>query len=452
MTTDMPDDESQGSGSVADSSRIKQQLTNPAYQQSSLTLLLFFASWGVWWSFFQIWLTDESSGLGLSGGAVGTVYSINSVGTLVIMLAYGAVQDRLGIRRHLVIGASIIMSLIGPFMIWVYRPLLENAFMVGTIVGAVVLSAGFVAAAGLMEAFSERLSRTYNYEYGQARMWGSFGYAVVALIAGFLFTVNPNLNFWLGSVFGILCLFVLTLSKAPATPPREEMTTTMDPTRADTTPGLRELLGVLRLPSLWAMVVFVLLSWTFYTVFDQQMFPDFYTKLFDTPSQGQQVYGVLNSVQVFLEAIMLGLVPILMRKIGVKNTLMLGMMVMFLRILGCAVFHDPVMISFVKMFHAPEVALCILPVFRYFTVHYNPALSATMYMVGFQLASQIGNILLSPVLGNLRDAIGYQPTFYVIAGIVLVAAAYGFLVLKRDDQDVQGDPFLRDAPRESQKA
>lgn len=309
---------------MADSSRIKQQLKNPAYQQSSVTLLLFFASWGVWWSFFQIWLTDESSGLGLSGGAVGTVYSINSAGTLVIMLAYGAVQDRLGIRRHLVIGASIIMSLIGPFMIWVYRPLLENAFMVGTIVGAVVLSAGFVAAAGLMEAFSERLSRTYNYEYGQARMWGSFGYAVVALIAGFLFTVNPNLNFWLGSVFGILCFLVLTLWKAPTTPPREEMTTTMDPTRADTTPGLREMLGVLRLPSLWAMVVFVLLSWTFYTVFDQQMFPDFYTKLFDTPSHGQQVYGVLNSVQVFLEAIMLGLVPILMRKIGVKNTLMLG--------------------------------------------------------------------------------------------------------------------------------
>ena len=57
MTTDMPDDESQGSGNVADSSRIKQQLKNPAYQQSSLTLLLFFASWGVWWSFFQIWLT-----------------------------------------------------------------------------------------------------------------------------------------------------------------------------------------------------------------------------------------------------------------------------------------------------------------------------------------------------------------------------------------------------------
>ncbi|MCP3426664.1 MFS transporter [Rothia sp. AR01] len=414
---------------------------NPSYLQSSLTLLLFFASWGVWWSFFQIWLTDPDSGLGLNGSQVGTIYSVNSAGTLIIMLLYGTLQDRLRIKRHLVVFASAIMTLIGPFAIWVYRPLLESSFLLGVVAGAVVLSAGFMAAAGLLEAFSERLSRTFNYEYGQARMWGSFGYAVVALVAGFLFTVNPALNFWLGSVFGLLCLLVLLFWKSPAVP--RDHATTVDPTKAENTPGLREMAGVLRSPALWAMIVFVLLSWTFYTVFDQQMFPEFYTLLFDSPERGQQVYGVLNSVQVFLEAIMLGLVPLLMHRIGVKNTLMLGMLVMFLRILGCAVFDDPVVISFVKMFHAPEVALCILPVFRYFTLHFNPALSATMYMVGFQVASQVGNIILSPMLGALRDGIGYQPTFFVISGIVLIAGIYGLLVLKRDDQYVHGDPFVR---------
>jgi MFS transporter, OHS family, lactose permease len=198
-------------------------------------------------------------------------------------------------------------------------------------------------------------------------------------------------------------------------------------------------------PQVGAVILVVLLSWTFYTVFDQQMFPQFYTQLFDSPERGQQVYGILNSIQVFLEAIMLGLVPILMRKVGVKTTLMLGMLVMFFRILGCAVFQDPVVISFVKLLHAPEVALCILPIFRYFTLHFNPALSATLYMVGFQVASQVGNIILSPMLGALRDDIGYQPTFYVIAGIVLVAGVYGVLILKRDDQHVEGDPFVRDS-------
>jgi len=72
-------------------------LKNPTYLQSSFSMLLFFASWGIWWSFFQIWLTSDSAGLALSGAQVGTVYSVNSLATLVLMFAYGAVQDRLGI-------------------------------------------------------------------------------------------------------------------------------------------------------------------------------------------------------------------------------------------------------------------------------------------------------------------------------------------------------------------
>ncbi|ORC16012.1 galactoside permease [Rothia nasimurium] len=423
-----------------------QALKNPSYLQSSTTFLLFFASWGIWWSFFQIWLTNEEQGLGFSGAQVGTLYSVNSIGTLIIMLFYGTTQDRLGLKRNLAIFASAIMALIGPFMIWVYRPLLETNFMLGVVVGAIVLSFGFLAAAGLLEAISERYSRVYNFEYGQARMWGSIGYALVALIAGFLFTITPNINFWLGSLFGLLCLLVQLFWKNAPIPADATALNT-----SQSTPGVREMVGLLRIKSLWAIIGFVFLSWTFYTVFDQQMFPEFYTNLFDTQERGQQVYGVLNSVQVFLEALMMGLVPLIMRRYGVKTTLMMGIGVMLIRILGCAIFTDPVIISLVKMLHAPEVALCILPVFRYFTLHFNPALSATLYMVGFQIASQIGNVILSPVLGSVRDAIGYQPTFYLIAGVVALAFVYGLFILKNDDEQVDGDPFIRE-PKKSRVA
>jgi len=198
------------------------------------------------------------------------------------------------------------------------------------------------------------------------------------------------------------------------------------------------------MPSLWLIIIFVIFSWTFYTVFDQQMFPDFYTGLFGSKAQGEQVYGILNSVQVFFEAAMMGVVPIIMRKIGVRNTLMLGVSVMTVRIFGCGVLSNPIAVSAVKMLHALEVPLFILPIFRYFTLHFNPALSATLYMVGFQISAQIGNVILSRPLGMLRDSIGYQPTFLVISGIVLLAGVYAFFTLKKDDQQVLGDPFLRD--------
>lgn len=409
-------------------STLRDVVKNPAYRYGSVTIMLFFASWGIWWSFFQIWLTSDSGGLRLDGAKVGTVYSINGIGTMALMLVYGAVQDRLDLKRHLVIAVSVVMALIGPFAQWVYQPLLKHHFALGVLAGAVVLSAGFVGACGLFEAFVERLSRRNGYEYGHARMWGSFGYAVVALCAGFLFTINPMLNFWIGSALGVLELLV-QLFWHPRHAEEPEVGQA-----EPTTPRVRDMFALLGNGKVWTVIVFVLLSWTFYTVFDQQMFPDFYTSLFSTAAKGQHAYGILNSVQVFLEAIMMGVVPIVMRKVGARNTLLMGVSVMFIRIGGCAVLHGPVAISCVKMLHSFEVPLFVLAIFKYFSLHFRAALSATLYLVAFNLASQVGNVVLSAPLGALRDHIGYQHTFLVIAGVVLVSAIFAFVALKKDDQ------------------
>lgn len=422
---------------------LKASIRNRSYLQSSVAILLFFASWGIWWSFFQLWLTKSAAdgGLGMNGTQVGTVYSVNSAATLVFMLIYGTMQDRLGTKRHLAILIGVLATLVGPFANYVYKPLLQSNFMLGVIVGAIVLSAGFLAAAGLLEALTERLSRVNSFEYGQARMWGSFGYALVALVAGFLFVVNPALNFWIGSAFGALLLVVQLFWKMPQTEESEATRKAMEP------PSVKEMLATLRMPSLWMIIIFVIFSWTFYNLFDQQMFPDFYTSLFASKERGEQVYGVLNSVQVFTEAAMMGVVPIIMRKVGVRNALLMGVTVMAVRICGCAIFTDPVIVSCVKMLHAVEVPLFILPIFRYFTLHFNPKLSATLYMVSFQVSAQIGSVVLSAPMGALRDRIGYQPTFFVITAIVAAAGVYAFFVLKRDNVDVLGDPFVRDAAK-----
>ena len=91
--------------------------------------------------------------------------------------------------------------------------------------------------------------------------------------------------------------------------------------------------------------------------------------------------------------------------------------------------------------HAPETALFILAVFRYFTLHFDTRISATLYMVGFQIAAQVGQIIFSTPLGALHDSIGYQSTFLVISGIVCVASLYAVVILKKDDQQVDGQPL-----------
>ncbi|OZG67327.1 MFS transporter [Bifidobacterium eulemuris] len=418
---------------------------NPSYLQSSFGIFMFFCSWGIWWSFFSRWLLDPDKGLGMTSAEQGSIYSINSLATLVIMFIYGVIQDQLGIKRKLVIVISAIAACVGPFVQFVYAPLLSAGGAtryVGVLIGSVVLSAGFMAGCSLIEAITERYSRKFNFEYGQSRAWGSFGYAIVALCAGFLFNINPMLNFWVGSACGVGMLLVYLLW-VPAEQ-KEELKKEADPNAAPTNPSFKEMIAVLKMPTLWVLIVFMLLTNTFYTVFDQQMFPTYYSSLFSSTDVGDATYGTLNSIQVFVESAMMGVVPIIMQKIGVRNALLLGAFVMFARIGLCGVFHDPISVSIVKMFHSIEVPLFCLPAFRYFTLHFDTKLSATLYMVGFQIASQVGQVIFSTPLGMLHDAMGDRPTFFTISGIVLVALIYGFFVIKKDDQEVGGDPFYTD--------
>ena len=418
---------------------IFKSFSNPFYRTSSLEILFFFAGWGIWWSFFQIWLTTNQ---GFTGAQVGTIYSFGSAVALLLMFVYGSIQDKLGMKKNLLIFLVTCEIFLAPFFTWIYVPMLESNFYVGAIVGAVYLAVSYLAACPVFEAVTERMSRRYNFEYGQARAWGSFGYAISALCAGFLFTINPYLVFWVGSGVAVLLLLVILGMKHEKNPDNLQEYEVSSETQKDSqTPSLKDIFGVFKIFDVWKLIVFVIMSWTFYTVFDQQMFPEFFTKFFNTPEEGQQAYGVLNSIEVFLEFLMMGLVPILMKKIGIRKSILLGCCIMIMRIGGCGLVTNPLGVGIVKLLHAPETALFILAVFRYFTLHFDTRLSATLYMVGFQIAAQVGQIVFSTPLGALHDNIGYQSTFLTISGIVCVATVYAFFILKRDDQDVNGQPL-----------
>lgn len=413
--------------------------SNPFYRTSSLEIMLFFAGWGIWWSFFQIWLTTKQ---GFSGAQVGTIYTFGSAVALVLMFVYGSLQDKLGVKKTLLIFMVSCQVLLAPFFTWVYVPMLESNFYVGAMIGAVYLAVAYLAACPVFEAVTERLSRRYSFEYGQARAWGSLGYAISALTAGFIFTINPYLVFWTGSAVSAVLLAILVFLKPENREDAVQQYENREERNKDAkSPSLKEIVSVFGILDLWKIIIFVILTWTFYTVFDQQMFPEFFTRFFATPEEGQQAYGILNSVQVFLEFIMMGLVPILMRKIGVRRALLLGCLIMVCRISGCGIASTPLGIGLIKLLHAPETALFVLAIFRYFTLHFDTRVSATLYMVGFQIAASVGGIIFSVPLGSLRDNIGYQHTFLIIAGIVLCASVYAFFILKKDDQDVEGQPL-----------
>lgn len=407
-------------------------IQNRNYWFSSGYLVTFYAAWSLWWSFYAIWLKSQ---IGLSGEQLGVVYSANSAAAMFFMIFYGIIQDKLQIGKAVITFQSIIMLLIGPFLIYVYEPLLRNDFILGVCIGAPVLSAGFISGCALIDSFIERISRLFGFEFGPARFWGSFGYAAATFVAGILFGINPHINFWMAS--GVAAIyFTINLVFKP-----KQVSLTNGKTQAvmekPSIPTMSEIFSLFGMKKFWLFVFFIIGTNSFYTIYDQQLFPNFYTSFFDKPESGYQVYGYLNSFQVFLEAACMILVPYFINKIGAKKALLAAALVMVCRISLSATLDNVYLISLVKLFHAIETPLFILAVFKYAVANFDARLSSTLYLVGFNISSNVGVIVLSWIVGKLFDKTGYSTTFYVLAAIVFVILFIATFTLSDNKQKTE---------------
>ena len=116
------------------------------------------------------------------------------------------------------------------------------------------------------------------------------------------------------------------------------------------------------LKDVWLFMIFILGSACVYGVFDQQ-FAIYYASLFPTVEQGNETFGYLNSLQIFLEAGGMCLAPFIVNKIGPKHGLILAGAIMTFRMIGSGLANDPISISIIKLLHAIELSILLEIVF-----------------------------------------------------------------------------------------
>lgn len=391
---------------------------NSAYWSSAITFFSFFLTWSFCYSLFPLWLNQT---LALTGKETGVVFATNALAALIIMPVYGILQDRLGTGKQLLFMLGLLMAGVGPFFILIYQPLLTSFFIVGAIVGALYSALAFGAAVGTLEAYIERLGRQHDVEFGKARLWGSLGWACATFVAGVIFNINPKLNFVLASATGvgfILCLFWLPAStKTPRTKKKKV--------------GVSDVLSLFSQSRFWRLSLYVMGVSCLYQIYDQQ-FPIYFSSLFPTPEEGNRFYGYLNSLQVFIEAGMMFIAPFIVNKIGPKNGLLLSGAIMALRMLASGVVADPVSISMVKLLHALELPILLVAIFKYIAVNFVTRLSATIYLIGFHVFTQVVTTLLSSVIGELYDDLGFADTYLLLGTVVTVNLIFSFWILENN--------------------
>ena len=362
-------------------------------------------------SLLALWLRTT---LKLSGTETGIVFSANFVAAMCSQPIYGFVSDRVGTRRNILWTVAALVALSGLFFPFVYAPLLKANILLGAAAGGLYLGITFIAGSYAIESYVDRIGRRDGFEYSRVRLWGSLGFASAAAFSGRIYNVDPGINFALASCAGVLMLALLAVWRAgPAA----------DAVRGKEGVRLAEAFALLRMPGFWRFMVFVLGVTNLYLVFDQQ-FPSYFASLFPDVQTGTAMFGYLNSTQIFLEAGGLFLAPLLVRRIGAKNGLLLAGSIMLVRIAGSGLAVGPVSISAMKLLHSVELPILAVSLFRYIARHFDNRFASTVYMVGVSFGHSIGLATLSPLAGISYDRIGFSSTYLLLAGLGIV-----FLVL-----------------------
>jgi MFS transporter, OHS family, lactose permease len=372
------------------------------YALLSAFLFFYFMAQGATISLLSIWY---SKALGLSSTEIGLAYSANFVGAMISQPIYGYVADKIGLRKHLLWTIAILCMSCGVFFNFAYAPLLRENLLVGALLGGLYLGITFLAGSYAIESYVDRVGRKYGFEYGRARLWGSLGFACAAFVSGHLYNLDPALNYVLASVAGIVLVPVLLASRIEPNLEEQQESRSLH---------VSDAVAILRRREFWGFMVLILGVTNLYLVYDQQ-FPRYFASLFPDPQVGRTMFGYLSSAQIFLEAGMLFIAPVIVSRIGPKRGLLLAASIMIIRIAGSGIASGPISISCMKMLHSLELPILIVSVFKYIALHFENRLAATVYMVGFSFGHSLGLAVLSPVVGKAYDLFGFPTTYLLIA-------------------------------------
>ncbi len=398
------------------------------YPLLSALLFFFFVSWSSSGSLLSIWLHQEA---GLKAGDTGIIYAVLSVSALFAQVCYGFIQDKLGLRKHLLWYLTTLLILSGPaFLLFGY--LLKLNILIGSIFGGVFIGLTFNGGIGVLESYTERVARQSRFEFGKARMWGSLGWAVATFFAGLLFNLNPQLNFAVASGAGLVFFVLLARLRVSSAPHALQEAVSGGKVTLD------DALRLLLLPRFWALVFFVV-GTCIYGVYDQQ-FPVYFSSQFPTPQQGNAMYGYLNSFQVFLEAAGMFCAPWLVNRIGAKNGLIFAGMVMGMRMVVSGLVEGPLLISVTKLLHALELPVLLVAIFKYNSLNFDKRLSSTLYLVGFACTSSVIASVLSPLAGYSYEKYGFAQSYLFMGLLVFCITLISIFLLRSGNAST--DPQL----------
>ncbi|MGR5167437.1 oligosaccharide MFS transporter [Vibrio astriarenae] len=369
-------------------------------------------------SLFSVWLNDK---VGIDGSQIGVLFGLQTGIAVLFKPGFGYILDKLGLKKHLVIFISLLSILIGPFYIYVYGPLLANdaTFVFGIIAGSLYLGMLFQAGSGVIASYSDRFARCHDNDFGLVNGFGIAAWGLSAILAGYLYNINPDLIFVACSVSAVLMLLCVMLLRVKHLDNVDnDVVSAQKITKVD-------VMKLFKNPKFWAFMTYAAtISVVFWTSMSQ--FTRYFITFFPTQEEGITFSSNMDGITaVFLFAFSAS-VPFIIRRIGVKGSLILTAagITSFMLLIGFAGLGEEknlYMAVVAKLLFGIVNPLLIVSVFAYIAEQFDKKVNSFTYMFGFQTVNNIMTAIAAPVMGTMYDSHGFAWS-YIYFGLFAAAS------------------------------
>src|SRR5699024_9357930 len=115
------------------------------------------------------------------------------------------------------------------------------------------------------------------------------------------------------------------------------------------------------------------------------------------------------------------------------------LLVLVVRVVGSAFFTHTSLLILWRLLAAVEMPLMLVSVMKYITRMFDVRISATAYMIGFNMSKQVGIVIFSWLFGTSYDLIGFSTSYVIMGGVVLIVTVLAGLLMQDDRRHALDD-------------
>jgi nucleoside transporter len=398
----------------------------------SFMMFLQFFVWGAW---FVTLGTFLGLGLSASGSQISLAYLTQSLGAIIAPLIIGLIADQF-FSAQKILG---VLHLAGAVLLWLASGTSSFGSFFPLILAYMVL---YMPTLALVNSVSFRQMRDPERQFPAVRVLGTIGWIVAGLIIGWLGWEQGgqlSLTFKMAAIASlVLGVFSFTL---PATPP----------TRRGDKSSLGEMLGLEALGLLRSRSYLVFFLSSIAICVPLAFYYNF-TNLFLNEA-GVQAAAAVQSLGQVSEVLFLLILPFLLKRLGVKKTLAIGMAAWALRYV-CFAFGDAGGFFWLLIIGLLLHGVCYDFFFvagqiytnRFAGDRFRSSAQGLITLATYGVGILIGSLVSGPIVDSFATADGHAwRQIWVIPAVIAAAVLVLFLLLFKDRDTSAGATVGRGA-------